>query len=154
MQLPGWLGSVALIGGIGWLLSTTDRRQLTGRILAPVFEEFMRLAENQRRALANLEVVVFQPVVPPSAKQMIATVVARASEPLLATDIHEEITHRFSSVVVPTLAEVRQILASEPEFRRKSYRWQLGYRAAALADANFAMLIDAEAKTSSTVAPC
>jgi len=45
-------------------------------------------------------------------------------------------------------------LASEPEFRRKTYRWQLGYRAAALADANFAMLIDAEARTSSTVAPC
>lgn len=154
IRLPGWLGSVALIGGIGWLLSTKDRRQVTGRILTPVFEEFIRLTDNQHQALADLEVVVFQPVVPPSAKQMIATVVARTNEPLLVTDIHVEITYRFSGVDVPTLAEVRQILASEPEFRKKSYRWQLGYRAAALSDANFAMLIDVKARTSSTVAPC
>jgi len=84
LQLPAWVGPVALLGGIVWLLLDLDRRRLVGRVLWHLAKEAMRLEGLQRQALASLETVLFEPADPPSDKRMVATVLGRASEPLLA----------------------------------------------------------------------
>ncbi len=141
LQLPGSVGVVTVICAAVWALWPEERRRAVGKFFWPMVERFMRLEEAQRAALADLEPMVFQPGTDPPAKQKIATVLARASEPLLAAEIHDEIEYRFNGDA-PPLAEVRRLLASEPEFvTNVRYRWQLGYRAAPVTDDVFAQLI-------------
>lgn len=142
VQLPGWLGAAALAGGVLWLLADSRRRQVVGQVFAPLMEEYTRLHEEQQRALADLEEVVLQPTQPEGPKQMIATVLARGNEPMLAADIHQALNDRFPEIARPALARVRQILAEEPEFQHvQRYRWQLGVRARALSDVEFEALL-------------
>jgi hypothetical protein len=142
LNVPGWGSLIILTVLVTWLLWSGERRRAIGRILTPVMDEFARLEDQQQLAIAELEPVIFTPMAPPTAKQMVATVLARASEPLLAADVHDELSRRFpSSGKIPTLAEVRTILAAEPEFMQPvRYRWQLGGVGRALSDAKFATL--------------
>lgn len=139
IQLPGWVGALALVGGVVWLLRGSRRREVAGQFFIPLMEEFSRLQDEQQRALADLEAVVLKPAQPAGAKQMIATVLARADEPMLAAEIHQAVTDHFVGAALPTLKQVRQVLAEEPEFVQvQRYRWQFGRGRKALTDAQLA----------------
>lgn len=141
LELRGWIGPLAVMGGLAWLLARTARRSVVGRVLQPLMDEAIRLKTNQRRAQAQPAVILFQPVEEQTPKQMIAAVLARASGPILAKEILAVIEEQYPSSPAPTVTTVRAILAEEPEFRQPlRYRWQLGYRAAPIADDAFARI--------------
>ncbi|GAA3164025.1 hypothetical protein GCM10010531_15240 [Blastococcus jejuensis] len=144
IQLPGWVGALALVGGVVWLLRDSRRREVAGQVFTPLLDEFSRLQDEQHRALADLEAVVLEPAQPAGAKQMIATILARADEPVLAVDIHQALADHFPEAEGPPLKLVRQVLTEEPEFLHgQRYRWQLGRRLKALRDSQLTAFLRA-----------
>ncbi len=123
--LPDW-AALAMLAAFGWwLLGSGDRRRAIGRFLMPFMDEFARLQQQQRTAMLELQPVVVEPVTPAPTKQMVATILARSREPLLAAEAREELPFRFASTV--SLGDIRAVLTSEPEFVQSGRsRWQLG----------------------------
>lgn len=148
IDLPPWL-TLLLLGGLVYVvLRSPQRRHAIAAALKPVGEAWLdgvcdaevQLAE----AAIDLQPVLFQPTTPPSPRQAVATVLARARYPLLAREIQERMRGTFGDDAVPTLAEVRRILAEAPECTQpERYRWQLGFYAAPLPDAEFDALAEA-----------
>jgi hypothetical protein len=140
---PGWTTATVVIILTAWLLWSDSRRRAIGKFLTPILTQFAANEAAQQQALSDLVPVMFQPTTPPTTKQMVATVLARASEPLLAADVHEEIRDHFRLMTAPTLAEVRKVLASEREFTKQARsRWGLGRAAAPLTDSAFVALLE------------
>jgi len=66
----------------------------------------------------------------PTSKQQVAIVLARQPEPVLAKEIQAQLLRHFSEDLVPTISEVRAVLADGSEFiRPERYRWQFGRHA-------------------------
>jgi hypothetical protein len=82
--------------------------------------------ERERESARALKELMFKPVPKPTSKQLVATVLARSREPILAREIQELIELHFEAEP-PTAAEVRDILTSCSEFTQpERYRWQFG----------------------------
>lgn len=139
---PGWATATVVIILTTWLLWSDSRRRTIGKILTPVLEQFAAHEDKQQQALAALEPIMFQPTNSPTPRQMVATVLARASEPLLAAEVHEELRDHFRQMPIPTLREVRSLLAGEPEFTQPARsRWALGKGAGSLTDVEYETLL-------------
>lgn len=128
-----WWGSVLIMAGIVYLiLRSPDRRRTISDNVLPALEVGMTLMEEayaqERNATQSLKKVIFQPALPATSKQQVATVLARTREPLLAKEVQELIEVHYEDEV-PTVTEVRAILTSGSEFAQpERYRWQLGRR--------------------------
>jgi hypothetical protein len=84
-------------------------------------------AGREEAATQQLNGVMFEPAVPPTVKQQIATVLARTREPQLAQEIQVAIERHFGDDALPTVTELREVLTSGPEFTTgERRRWQLG----------------------------
>jgi hypothetical protein len=131
LGLP-WFISIALLGcGLTLPLRDADRRSRVWSKLGPVAEGILEhLAEEQRKAEVGhvgLTRAMWRPSSPPCAKQMVCTILSRASEPMLAGEVHELMLDQFGEDVVPPLREVRAILRSGSEFAQpERCRWQFG----------------------------
>lgn len=148
VDLPPWLTLLILGGLVCVVLRSPQRRRAIAETLRPVGEAWLdgiRDAEVQLAdAAIDLQPVLFQPTAPPSARQAVATVLARARYPLLAREIQEAMREIFDDDVIPTLAGVRRILTEAPEFTQpERYRWQLGFYAVPLPDVEFDALAEA-----------
>jgi hypothetical protein len=146
-DVPAW-ATLVLLGGVAFIvLRSPSRRRAISEALGPILDvalnEFHQASLELAEASRELHGVLFQPAEPPMPKQLVATVLARAQEPLLAAEVQDKIAATFNDDVVPMMVEVRQLLKESPEFTQpERYRWQLGYTAAALTDSEFAALAD------------
>lgn len=129
-----WFASVAILAGGLYLLFAEPRRRsaLRSRV-GPFFEAmFEQMAEAERQdhvGRAGVKEAMCRPGSEVSARQMVATVLARESEPLLAAEVQERMLDLFDGRLVPKVADVREILRRSPEFVRvERYRFQLGRR--------------------------
>lgn len=143
---PPWATLAVFAVGLYVLLRPADRRRslmaAVGPVLEVVGDQLHEHAAAQRDASRILEPLMYQPVSPPTPKQMVAATLARAREPLVAREILDSIAWRFGDVAVPTLGEVRGILDREPEFTRpERYRWQLGRPSAPMSAERFHALV-------------
>jgi hypothetical protein len=129
--LPWW-ASLAIMGAGGYLiLRSPDRRRTISEKVWPVVEIFFEMmaeaVAREQAATQELKGVLFEPAVPPTVKQQIATVLARTREPQLAQEIQAAIELHFDDDPPPTVTEVRDVLKASPEFTTvERYRWQLG----------------------------
>lgn len=129
--LPSWATAAILVGGGSLLLWPAQRRQALARILKPVadylLDELIGQMEQMSAATATVHKVMLQPTLPRSSKQGIAAVLARASEPMLASAICELLADTIGGDSLPSPTEVRIILREHPEFVQvERYRWRLG----------------------------
>jgi len=127
-----WVLSVALLGcSVALLLQDPTRRSRVWCRVGPFVEAMLDdMAEQHRKAQAGrarLAQAMCKPVDAFAPKQMATIVLARASEPRLAREVHEEMFDHFDEHSVPSVTEVREILRSGSEFIQPDrYRWQLG----------------------------
>ena len=125
-----WWASLGLLGLGGYvILRSARRREVIGRKVKPLVEAVCAMVveatAREQDGVRGLKEMMFAPAAPPTAKQQVATVVARSQMPLVATEVHERIGRCFDRSV--TLHEVRAILKGSPEFTQpERYRWQLG----------------------------
>ncbi len=129
LRIPWWVVASAAGAGGYAVLRDPDRRRTIATRSRPWLESFLEMLAQayarQREGIAGLRELMFQPDGEPTPKQQIATVLARAPEPLLAADLHYELTRHFD--LVPTLDEMRSTLRTSPEFTNPArYRWALG----------------------------
>jgi len=130
-----WFMSIALLaGGVTLTFRDPGRRTRVWSRVGPVVEGILEhLAEEQRKAevgKVGLTRSMFTTAGPPAAKQMVTIVLARASEPLLASEIHELMLDHFGEDVVSSVGQVHTILRAGSEFTQpERYRWQLGRHA-------------------------
>jgi hypothetical protein len=129
-----------LIGGIiaasaTLLLANAERRTRLGRAFEqyglPVLEAlFTAIADGrlqEQAGIAGLQEIILAAPREPSIKQQVAIVLARQTEPLLASEVQALLLEYFPVDMVPTVTEVRAILRSNPEFvPYRRYRWELG----------------------------
>ena len=128
-RLPWWASASLMAGGVSLLLRSPERRAAVWQRLGPfvesMFEVLMSAAEREAAAARDLKPTMLQPVPHPTVKQQLATVLARAPEPLLVREIAEQVKRDFDDV--PTLAEIRDTLVGSSEFTEpQRHRWQLG----------------------------
>jgi hypothetical protein len=129
LRVPWWgVTGVVLAGGY-LVLRDPARRRTIGEHTRPFVMTFLELLadayERESQGRAGLRELMFQPDEDASAKAQVATVLARAREPLPAAEIHAELTRHFDTV--PTLLEVRRVLRDSREFTNPvRYRWDLG----------------------------
>ena len=94
-----------------------------------VANEWAEIAAQEQAGVDGLRELLLEPVPDAQLKQRIATVLARARHPLLASEILDLIVTHFEPAgsPTPTLVEVRSQLRSAPEFTQPArYRWQVG----------------------------
>jgi hypothetical protein len=132
--LPWFMSIALMVGGVTLTFRDPCRRTRVWSRVGPVVEGILEhLAEEQRKAevgRVGLTRSMFTTTGPHAAKQMVTIVLARASEPLLASDIRELIIDHFVEVTVPSIRQVRTILLAGSEFTQpERYRWQLGRHA-------------------------
>lgn len=127
-----WFLSVALLGGgIALLLQDPMRRSRVSSKIGPFVEAMLdHMAEEYRKAQAGragLTQAMCKPADALAPKQMVTIVLARASEPMLAREVHEEMLDHFDERSVPSVTKVHEILRAGPEFTQpERYRWQVG----------------------------
>jgi hypothetical protein len=127
-----WVFSVALLAiGLFALLEEPSRRTRIWSKLGPFIEAVGDQIEVEqaraRSGRAGLAAAMCKPTTAFDRKQQIAIVLGRATAPMLAAEIREEMLDHFAGDRVPTIAEIRTILRAGPEFTQpERYRWQLG----------------------------
>ena len=127
-----WFLSVALLGGgVALLLQDPTRRSRVWSKIGPFVEAMLdHMANEYRKAQAGragLTQAMCRPADALVPKQMVTIVLARASEPMLAREVHEEMLDHFDERRVPSVTEVHEILRAGPEFTQpERYRWQFG----------------------------
>jgi hypothetical protein len=124
VDLPAWVGPLLLTGGIAWTFIGAERRAVVARALEPVIEAASQFYERQGMLAGVISAAALTPASECSHKQVVAAVLARETEPMLA----KEIADRIDDDVAMRVADVRSVLAGAPEFVRVGYRWQLGER--------------------------
>jgi hypothetical protein len=127
---PWLLGGIAAAGA-AVMLRKPDRRQAVSKVAIPMLESLGQLMEaasaQEQRGLQGLREVILPAIQVPTIKQQVAIVLARQDEPVLAREVQALVRGSFQSLEVPTLAEVRGVLADSPEFvQPERYRWQIG----------------------------
>lgn len=128
---PGWASLALMAGGGDLIFRSPERRTTIGEKIWPFVEamfEMMAQAEARQQAGARgHKEAMFDPATPRTDKQQVATVLARARQPLLAKEVQELIERHFDADDVPTIVEVRDTLTALAEFTQpERYRWQLG----------------------------
>lgn len=131
IRLPWWASLALLAGGGYLLLRSPHRRRAIGEKAWPFLEavsEMMDQASQREEAGARLlKEVMLEPAAPPTIKQQVATVLARATEPQLAQEVLDEMTEHFGEFPTPSVTQVRTVLRDGVEFTQvERYRWQLG----------------------------
>lgn len=127
-----WFLSVPLLGGgIALLLQDPTRRSRVWSKIGTFVEVMLdHMAEECRKAQAGraeLTRAMCKPADAVAPKQMVTFVLARASEPMLAREVHEEMLDHFDERSVPSVTEVHEILRAGLEFTQpERYRWQFG----------------------------
>lgn len=130
-----WWGTVIVLAIVtAVVLRSPERRKVIGEKVWPALDGFMQVMElayeQERVATHQLKELLCPASSPPTAKQQVATILARKREPLLAKEIQGLIELYFQEDV-PTVTEVRHILRDGSEFSEpERYRWQLGREAA------------------------
>ena len=137
---PRWLsgtGLVALLSlGAYRLLHDPARGATTKEVGGKFVMAFLGLMAEQSRlklaGLTGISNIIFAPTPgETSLRQRVAIVLARSSEALLTTEVHQLIVHNFVDEPASTLAEVRNALTDGSEFVSVDrYRWQFGRVAA------------------------
>lgn len=127
LQIPLWvvaLAAIALVGfGTYWALSTPERREKVGRLLAPAAEQVARLVERRAAAKALLERTSIH-AASTSFENRVFRALALSRGPLLADELRSLLA---ATAPVPDARGLRQYLAAHPSFvRRRAHRWQLG----------------------------
>lgn len=129
-----WWGSVIVLAIVGILvLRSPQRRTVIGEKVRLVFDGLMHALEQayeqERAAACQLKELLYPASSPPTAKQQVATILARKRQPLLAREVQGLIEVHFKEDV-PTVTEVRHILQDGSEFAQpERHRWQLGRQA-------------------------
>jgi hypothetical protein len=129
-RIPWW-ASLVLMGVGGYaLLRSSERRRVVANgaelFIEGIGEALSQAAAREQAGVHLLKRVRLEPAWPPTAKQQVASVLARQRQPLLATEIHESIQRHFEDCA-PALAAVRAVIKASPEFTQpERYRWQLG----------------------------
>ncbi len=127
LQIPLWvvvLAAIAFLGfGTYWALSTSERREKVGRLLAPAAEEVAKLVERSAAAKALLERTSIH-AVSESFDNRVFRALAFSREPVLASELRSLLA---ATGPVPDKRCLRQYLTTHPSFvRRRAHRWQLG----------------------------
>ncbi|WP_137816829.1 hypothetical protein [Gandjariella thermophila] len=131
---PGLLGGLVAVGAT-LLLTDSQRRTRLGRsfeqygipVLEAVFTAIEEARLQEEASIVALQEVLLAAPSEPSVKQQVAIVLARQTEPLLASEVQALIRDYFPAATVPTVAEVRAVLRGHPEFvQYRQYRWQFG----------------------------
>ena len=114
-----------------YLESLNERREVLGKYVIPALEAYGKQLEyamlQEQRGLVGLSEAMLPGPDLPTNKQQVAIVLARQREPLLAQEIQQKMLSCFPTELVPTVREVRAILAEGSEFvQPERYRWQFG----------------------------
>jgi predicted nucleic acid-binding protein len=130
-----WLTTATAAAAAGLLLRSPDRRARFGRaferygvpLVQAVADTMNEARIQQQSGIKGLRGVVLPAPSEPSVKQQVAIMLARHSEPLLATEIRDLVQQHFFANGVPSVTEIRTVLRSNPEFEPyRRYRWKLG----------------------------
>jgi hypothetical protein len=126
-QIPLWVVVLAAIAAVGfgtyWALSTPERRDKVGRLLAPAAEEVAKLVERRAAAKVLLERTSIHSA-SDSFENRVFRALAFSREPLLASELRSLLV---ATGPVPDERWLRQYLTTHPSFvRRRAHRWQLG----------------------------
>jgi hypothetical protein len=129
--LPWFVSLGALAAMLYLVFAEPRRRSAFWSRVGPVSEVILdHMAEEDRKAHVGrlgLMEAMYIPGSEPSARQMVAMVLARESEPQLAQEIHDRMSDLFDERALPKVSEVREILRSGREFvQPERCRWQLG----------------------------
>jgi len=129
--LSPWV--IAGVAGVGvaLYLKSPERRKTAGKYVVPVIQtlgqEMNSAALQEQRGLRGLREVMLPGTMQPSVKQQTAIILARQREPMLAREVQERMLPHFTSELIPTVAEVRNVLKDSSEFvQPERYRWQFG----------------------------
>jgi hypothetical protein len=127
LQIPLWIVGLAAMVFLGvgtyWALSTPERREKVGRLLAPAAVEVAKLVERRAAAKALLECTSIQ-AASESFENRVFRALAFSREPLLASELRSLLA---ATSPVPDERWLRQYLTAHPSFvRRQAHRWQLG----------------------------
>ncbi|MDQ6839719.1 MAG: hypothetical protein M3137_15680, partial [Actinomycetota bacterium] len=131
VRLPSWSSLIILaIGGYA-VLRKPGRRASLGKAVWPCVEvmgeAMTEAAAREEAGIHGMRKVMFMPSTSTTLKRQIAVVLARTREPLLALEVVELVEQHFDKIW--SVAEVRGVLASSPEFTQpERHRWQLGRR--------------------------
>jgi hypothetical protein len=137
--LPWWITAAILCAGGFIILRDPRRRGVVGKYAMTFAEavgtKVVEIANEEQAGTEALRGLLVSPTPHADLKQRIATLLARASQPLLAAEILDLVVTHFAKDMspAPTLAEIRWQLRTCPEFSLwRRYRWQLGRRAGRL----------------------
>lgn len=130
-----WLTTAIAAVTAGLLLRSPDRRAQFGRAVERYGVPFLQAVTDlmseariqQQSGIEGLREVILPAPIEPSVKQQVAIVLARQSDPLLASEIRDIIQQHFCGNAAPSVTEIRTVLRGNPEFEPyQRYRWTLG----------------------------
>jgi hypothetical protein len=109
--------------GTYWALSTPERREKVGRLLAPAADEVAKLVERRAAAKALLERTSIQ-ATSESFENRVFRTLAFSREPVLVSELRSLMA---ATGPVPDERWLRRYITAHPSFvRRRAHRWQLG----------------------------
>lgn len=113
--------------GIRSVLRDPTRRENVKIFRAKLLEHYSGQIRSQNSRLHALRGVTYVRGDFPTARQQVAYVLSRARNPILAGEIHQQISSQFGAAECPTIKEIREIITRGTEFiQAHPHRWQLG----------------------------
>jgi predicted nucleic acid-binding protein len=126
LEMPSWVPLAILAGGALAYLGSPVRRRRLWEKAGPFVESTLNLLadsmESQRRGLEELKQAAIPTPSDPTLDQQVARCLATAGEPLLVTEVHQQLPSHSTF----TRSDVVELLRASSVFVPRGKRWQLG----------------------------